>query len=274
MHKRRTKSQFSANFDLKKYAEVVRGHYNTTIKPNCLSSGCLEYLRKNTDGKGVYYFLPNPKPQSLPVRHFIICHEPSTQRGSYFDAMSEVQKGNRNFHPAKRDGLLVFMLALMHATSGQVYMTDLSKCAMKSSEPTKEETRILRYSNCQPLLEYELDSYTDSRTRYYLLGTEKFIEYLPSDLQEKVNLLPHYSLRLSVPQYLWKILGKKLQSETTKQYNSALDAFDTWYIKQLETNDYMMKNIRGVLRRCRDSEEISHTALFNFYMYSKLLTVD
>ena len=179
----------------------------------CEGSTCGDFNKKAIkEIDFIYCYLPLPKPKlglNQKVTDFFICKEPSTGwvKGNQNNAWSKVNEHNIiNFigNDIKLKKLQVLFISYFNVfPEGKFYITDLSKCAMNVKHNKIEA--LNRYKCCQSLLELEINKYTDSSTRFYLVGDNKEDTYvsLRKFIKERtITPLPHYAIQISCPDFI------------------------------------------------------------------------
>lgn len=184
---------------------------NNSLK--CDESACAAFNEKALKERDfIYCYLPLPTPKLDPdqkVSDFFICKEPSSKWANkkQSEAWGNIIDGkNINFigEKIKLKNLQILFVSYFEVfPDGKFYITDLSKCAINVKD--NKINSLDRYKCCQSLIELEIIKFTDSSTRFYLVGDNKEESYKSLKLiigDRKIINIPHYAIQISCPEFL------------------------------------------------------------------------
>ena len=258
----------------------------------------------NKNRRTIYQFLPLPLPKS-PAEFIFICKEPSTPwaRGTSDAYDKVIKKQYMNFISGERKNnkLDIMITAFRNVFMDKsIFITDMSKCAIDTNVADDfgfKDNLSHRYICCSPYLQWELKKLAVDNPAIFLVGRNYFFaewfrrkypemkndglnditcfnKFLVDVVRlkvddQKITMLPHYSIRFSCPEYILRMLKsdkvgiqKEIKDGLSDLYQYYLDNF----ILTKNTTERIIRSINESID-AESNKELSDSIILLYLLY-------
>lgn len=258
----------------------------------------------NNNRKFIYQYLPVPVPKS-PAEFIFICKEPSTPwaKGTRdaFDKVFSEQYMNFITGDLRNGKLDIMILAFRKVFNNKsILITDMSKCAINTDAADElglKDNLTHRYICCSPYLQWELTNLSIDNPNIFIVGknyffaelflkknpevkvhSEEDIKYFINFLKEvvkvnvaadKVYMIPHYSIRISCPDYLLRML-KINKDEVEREIKTGMCDLFNYYLSNFIFTQKIKEEIKLKLESIEEwcnQKSFSNSSVLLYLLY-------